>query len=97
MSLPSSPAHGAAPQPLTASRSGPLGGRLKPPGDKSLSHRAFIFGLLSVGTTEIEGLLEGDDVMRTGEACRALGATITRHGPGRWTVQGVGKIGRAHV
>ena len=90
MSLPSSPAHGAAPQPLTASRSGPLGGRLKPPGDKSLSHRAFIFGLLSVGVTEIEGLLEGDDVMRTGEACRALGATLTRHGPGRWTVRGVG-------
>ena len=83
-------AHGAAPQPLTAGRSGPLGGGLKPPGDKSLSHRAFIFGLLTVGATEVEGLLEGDDVMRTGEACRALGATLTRHGPGRWTVQGVG-------
>ncbi|MCW6509519.1 3-phosphoshikimate 1-carboxyvinyltransferase [Lichenifustis flavocetrariae] len=83
-------AHGATPQPLTAGRSGPLRGRFKPPGDKSISHRAFIFGLLSVGVTDIEGLLEGDDVMRTGEACRALGATLTRHGPGRWTVQGMG-------
>ena len=90
MVLPSSSAHAAAPQPLTAGRSGPLGGRLKPPGDKSLSHRAFLFGLLSVGTTHIEGLLEGDDVLRTGDACRALGATLTRHGPGRWTVEGVG-------
>ncbi|MDX7953646.1 3-phosphoshikimate 1-carboxyvinyltransferase [Lichenihabitans sp. Uapishka_5] len=88
--MPPSSAHAAAPQPLTAGRSGPLAGRLKPPGDKSLSHRAFIFGLLTVGATEVEGLLEGDDVLRTGEACRALGATLTRHGPGRWTVQGVG-------
>ncbi len=90
VSLPPSSAHAAAPQPLTAGRSGPLSGRLRPPGDKSLSHRAFIFGLLSVGATEVEGLLEGDDVLRTGEACRALGGTLTRHGPGRWTVQGVG-------
>ena len=68
----------AAPRPLAARRSGPLKGRLRVPGDKSISHRAFIFGLLSVGETRIEGLLEGDDVLRTGAACRALGAAIER-------------------
>ena len=50
--------------------------RVRPPGDKSISHRAFIFGLLSRGETAIDGLLEGDDVLRTGEVCRALGARI---------------------
>ncbi len=50
----------------------------------------MIFGLLSTGRTEVEGLLEGDDVLRTADAARALGATITRHGEGRWSVQGVG-------
>jgi 3-phosphoshikimate 1-carboxyvinyltransferase len=78
------------PRPLSAGPCAALGGRLKPPGDKSISHRAFILGLLSVGRTEIEGLLEGDDVLRTGEACRALGARIARHGEGRWSVDGVG-------
>ncbi|HLJ71068.1 MAG TPA: 3-phosphoshikimate 1-carboxyvinyltransferase, partial [Roseiarcus sp.] len=63
---------------------------LRPPGDKSISHRAFIFGLLSVGATEIEGLLEGDDVLRTGQACKTLGARIERLGEGRWRVNGLG-------
>jgi 3-phosphoshikimate 1-carboxyvinyltransferase len=63
---------------------------VRPPGDKSISHRAFIFGLLTRGRTEIEGLLEGDDVLRTGEACKALGATIERLGEGRWSVAGPG-------
>ncbi len=80
----------AAAQPLSAERSGPLKGRVRPPGDKSISHRAFIFGLLSRGETEIEGLLEGDDVLRTGEACKALGARVERRGEGRWTVAGAG-------
>ena len=65
-------------------------GRLKPPGDKSISHRAFIFGLLCVGETRIEGLLEGDDVLRTGAACTAFGAHIERQGEGRWSVRGAG-------
>ncbi len=65
-------------------------GRAGPPGDKSISHRAFIFGLLCRGVTPIEGLLEGDDVLRTGEACKALGAQIERCGQGRWTVAGAG-------
>jgi 3-phosphoshikimate 1-carboxyvinyltransferase len=75
---------------LSARRSGPLRGRVRPPGDKSISHRAFILGLLSVGETRIEGLLEGDDVLRTGEACRALGAAVERLGEGRWRVRGRG-------
>jgi 3-phosphoshikimate 1-carboxyvinyltransferase len=75
---------------LSARRSGPLTGRVRPPGDKSISHRAFILGLLSVGETRIEGLLEGDDVLRTGEACRALGAAVERLGAGVWRVRGRG-------
>jgi 3-phosphoshikimate 1-carboxyvinyltransferase len=77
-------------QPLTSRRAGPLNGRIRPPGDKSISHRAFIFGLLCRGETMVQGLLEGDDVMRTGAACRALGARIERLGEGRWTIRGVG-------
>src|ERR1700722_17314778 len=80
----------AAAKPLSSRRGGPLKGRVRPPGDKSISHRAFIFGLLSRGVTEIKGLLEGDDVMRTGEACKALGARIERIGGGEWRVSGMG-------
>jgi 3-phosphoshikimate 1-carboxyvinyltransferase len=76
--------------PLSAERSGPLRGRFRPPGDKSISHRAFLFGLLSRGRTDVEGLLEGDDVMRTGRACAALGAEVKRIAPGRWSVRGPG-------
>jgi 3-phosphoshikimate 1-carboxyvinyltransferase len=80
----------AAARPLSSRSGGALKGRVRPPGDKSISHRAFIFGLLCRGTTEITGLLEGDDVMRTGEACRALGARIDRIGEGAWRVAGMG-------
>ena len=79
----------AGPQ-LSAKRSRPLKGRVRPPGDKSISHRAFLFGLLACGETTVEGLLEGDDVMGTGKACQALGAVIERRGPGAWRIQGVG-------
>ena len=68
----------------------PLRGRLRPPGDKSISHRALIFGLLTLGATEISGLLEGEDILHTGEACRALGAEVERLGEGRWRVRGAG-------
>ncbi len=77
-------------RPLTASASGPLRGRVKPPGDKSISHRAFLLGLLSVGETRVDGLLEGEDVLHTGRACEALGAKIERLGAGRWSIFGAG-------
>jgi 3-phosphoshikimate 1-carboxyvinyltransferase len=78
------------PTPLAARRAGPLRGRVRVPGDKSISHRALIFGALAVGETRISGLLEGDDVLNTGGAMRALGATVERTGEGAWRVQGVG-------
>ncbi|MGH8277775.1 MAG: 3-phosphoshikimate 1-carboxyvinyltransferase, partial [Steroidobacteraceae bacterium] len=73
---------------LTTSAGGALRGRFKPPGDKSISHRALILGLLCVGETAIVGLLEGGDVLRTAAACAALGAKVERRGEGRWSVRG---------
>ena len=87
-------AHGA-PVPMTASASGPLRGSAAIPGDKSISHRALILGALAVGETRIEGLLEGQDVLDTAAAMRAFGATVTRHGPGSWSVHGTGTGGFA--
>jgi 3-phosphoshikimate 1-carboxyvinyltransferase len=75
---------------LTARRGGPLRGAVRAPGDKSISHRALIFGALAQGTTEVEGLLEGDDVLRTAAAMRAFGADVEQLGGGRWRVQGKG-------
>jgi 3-phosphoshikimate 1-carboxyvinyltransferase len=82
-------AHGEA-QPMKALKSGPLSGTALVPGDKSISHRALIFGAMAVGETRITGLLEGQDVLDTAKAMRAFGATVTRHGLGDWTVSGVG-------
>ena len=84
------PPHLSAASPLTAKRSRPLKGRLRPPGDKSISHRAFLLGLLACGETKVEGLLEGDDVLRTGKACQALGAVVERLAPGQWSIRGPG-------
>lgn len=75
---------------LSAHSSKDLTGTISVPGDKSISHRAIMFGTLAVGETHITGLLEGDDVLATAAACRAMGATITRLGDGEWTVSGVG-------
>ena len=75
---------------LTAKRGGPLRGRVRAPGDKSISHRSLILGALARGTTEIEGLLEGDDVLRTAAAMRSFGAKVERLGEGRWRVEGNG-------
>jgi 3-phosphoshikimate 1-carboxyvinyltransferase len=82
--------HDAASSPLTARRAGALEGRVRVPGDKSISHRALIFGALAVGETRISGLLEGEDVINTAKAMRALGATVERTGEGAWRVHGVG-------
>jgi 3-phosphoshikimate 1-carboxyvinyltransferase len=82
---------GTAPlAPVAARRSGPLKGRVRVPGDKSISHRALIVGALTVGETAVSGLLEGEDVINTGKAMRALGASVERTGEGQWRVRGVG-------
>jgi 3-phosphoshikimate 1-carboxyvinyltransferase len=81
--------------PLTARRGSPLQGRLRVPGDKSISHRALILGALTVGETTVTGLLEGDDVLHTAEAMRALGAKVERTGEGAWRIHGVGVGGFA--
>ncbi len=81
--------HGEA-KPMRAETSGPLSGRAEVPGDKSVSHRALILGALAVGETRITGLLEGQDVLDTGRAMRAFGATVERVGTGAWRVEGVG-------
>jgi 3-phosphoshikimate 1-carboxyvinyltransferase len=83
------------PAPLTASRHGPLKGRVRVPGDKSISHRALILGALAVGETKISGLLAGEDVLNTANAVRALGASVERRGEGEWRVHGVGVGGFA--
>lgn len=82
-------AHGK-PVPMTSRRSGPLQGTAEVPGDKSISHRALILGAMAVGETRVTGLLEGQDVLDTAAAMRAFGAEVTRHGPGEWSVHGVG-------
>src|SRR5262252_1084362 len=92
---PSSHMDHAAKSPLTARRAGALKGRARVPGDKSISNRALIFGALAVGETRISGLLEGEDVINTAKAMRALGATVTRTGDHRWSVAGVGVGGFA--
>src|ERR1700751_4472039 len=80
-----------SPAPLVAARSRtPLSGKIRVPGDKSISHRALMLGALAVGRTRVTGLLEGEDVLRTAAAMRALGAEVERDGPGIWRVDGVG-------
>jgi 3-phosphoshikimate 1-carboxyvinyltransferase len=80
------------PQPLRATPCGqPLSGRIRVPGDKSISHRALMFGALAEGQTRISGLLEGEDVLRTAAAMRALGAEVVREGAGDWRVRGQGR------
>ena len=65
------------------------------PGDKSISHRALIVGSVAVGETRVSGLLEADDVLRTVDALRALGARIDRDTDGVWHVVGRGVGGLA--
>lgn len=69
---------------------GPLKGRIRVPGDKSISHRSIILGALAVGETRVSGLLEGEDVLATAAAMRAMGASVARLGDGEWSVHGVG-------
>src|SRR6201990_1254065 len=87
--------HSAPPPPLEARSSGPLTGRVRVPGDKSISHRALILGALSVGETRISGLLEGEDVLHTAKSMQALGAQVERTGDFAWKVNGTGVGGFA--
>lgn len=77
-------------QPLEIRAYDPLRGDVRVPGDKSISHRALMFAGLAVGESRIEGLLEGEDVLATAAALRAMGCDIARTGDGAWTVNGVG-------
>ncbi|MDZ4735472.1 MAG: 3-phosphoshikimate 1-carboxyvinyltransferase [Rhodospirillaceae bacterium] len=83
------------PKPLRARAGKALRGRIDVPGDKSISHRALMLGALAVGRSRIEGLLEGEDVLNTARAMRALGAGIVRDASGHWLVDGVGIGGLA--
>ena len=75
---------------LTLHCNGPLSGTITVPGDKSISHRALMLGALAVGETVVTGLLEGEDVLSTAAAMRAMGATIERDAGGVWHIHGVG-------
>lgn len=83
------------PVPMQAHVSRNLSGRADVPGDKSISHRSLILGALSVGETRVTGLLEGEDVLDTARAMRAMGAEVTRDADGIWHVHGVGVGGFA--
>lgn len=78
-----------AARPATSRSSQPLAGRARIPGDKSISHRSLMFGGLASGETRIRGLLEGEDVINTGRAMRAMGANIRKVGD-EWIVHGTG-------
>jgi 3-phosphoshikimate 1-carboxyvinyltransferase len=82
--------HDANPIPFVSTKSGPLTGTAVIPGDKSISHRSLMFGGLAKGKTTIHGLLEGEDVLNTAAAMRAMGAEIEKHENGTWTTDGVG-------
>lgn len=78
------------PQPLSLAAFGPLTGDVTVPGDKSISHRSLMLGALAVGETRVTGLLEGEDVLATAAAMRAMGAQIERSETGEWRIHGVG-------
>lgn len=80
----------AAPAKLIARPADRLQGRVRAPGDKSVSHRSLMFGALALGETRITGLLEGEDVLATAAALRALGAQVEHEGGGAWRVRGFG-------
>lgn len=71
-------------------QSAPLTGRIRVPGDKSISHRALMFSALAVGESTVTGLLEGEDVLATAAAMRQMGAQINRDDDGTWRIHGAG-------
>ncbi len=78
---------------FVAEPGGALRGRIRVPGDKSISHRAIMLGALADGATAIDGFLEGEDCLATLRAFRAMGVRIDGPDRGRVTVQGVGLRG----
>lgn len=72
---------------------GRLSGRVRVPGDKSISHRSIMLGSLAEGTTEVQGFLEGEDALATIQAFRDMGVVIEGPHHGRVTVHGVGLHG----
>src|SRR3569623_2718466 len=78
---------------FNAEAGGALQGRLRVPGDKSISHRSIMLGALAEGTTEVTGFLEGEDCLATIGAFRAMGVRIAGPADGRVTVHGVGLHG----
>ncbi|MGQ0534113.1 MAG: 3-phosphoshikimate 1-carboxyvinyltransferase [Caulobacteraceae bacterium] len=81
---------------LKARFAGPLRGSARPPGDKSISHRALIMGTLAEGETRIECLLEGEDVRHTAQALRQFGAAVNKREDGVWAVTGAGGFTQPH-
>jgi 3-phosphoshikimate 1-carboxyvinyltransferase len=81
--------HTDQPTPRRFVAGAPLKGRIRVPGDKSISHRSLMLGALAVGETRITGLLEGEDVLATAAAMTAMGATIEKQAD-IWSVHGVG-------
>lgn len=80
---------------MQARRADAMTGVVRVPGDKSISHRALIFGGLATGSLRITGLLEAEDVLNTAEAMRAFGAQVERRDDGTWQVAGCGVGGLA--
>ena len=77
-------------EPLISRKTQGLKGRIRVPGDKSMSHRALMLGAIAIGETRIRGLLESEDVLATARAMEALGAKVERREDGAWHVWGVG-------
>ena len=82
-------------RPLVSGRPASLAGTARVPGDKSVSHRALMLGAVALGETMVDGLLEGEDVLATAAAMRALGAEVERLDDGRWRLWGRGTGGLA--
>ena len=75
---------------MRSMRTGPITGTVRVPGDKSISHRALMFGGMATGSLRITGLLEAEDVLNTAAAMRAFGARVQRQDDGTWLVAGCG-------
>lgn len=76
--------------PITSFKAKALKGRIRVPGDKSMSHRALMFGAVADGLTQVSGLLEAEDVVNTAKSMAALGAKVEKQNDGSWQIEGVG-------